>query len=187
MKNRRSATSLLEVMVVMVIIVIVSAISIPSIQGMYGSYKLNGGVDAVRSAWADARTRAINENRPYRFAVEPNGSSYRVAPDQPEYWDGSNSPADDPNGAGMVLEKSLPAGVRFSINGEASANVPDEPTSDSLAEKPVAQGTSWSPAVTFLPDGTAREDVKVVFTVRGCTPTTLQLRGLTGNVSKSEH
>jgi Tfp pilus assembly protein FimT len=187
MLKRRSGASLMEVLVVMVIIVVISAVSIPSIRGMYGSYKLNAGVDSVRSAWADARSRAINENRPYRFAVEPDGSSYRIAPDHPDYWDGTNGPADDPNGPALVLEKSLPAGVRFTLNGEVSAAQPDEPTADSLDEKPVT-ATNWSPAVTFLPDGTAREDVKVVFTVRGCAPASLQLRGLTGNVSaKTEH
>jgi len=39
------------------------------------------------------------------------------------------------------------------------------------------------PAVTFKPDGTAAEDVKITFYVRGAKPTSLQLRGLTGNVT----
>ena len=183
MKTRRPAASLLEVLVVMTILVVISALTVPSLQAMYGSYKLNGAVDSVRSAWADARGRAIEEGRPYRFAVEPEGSSFRVAPDQNEYWDGSGgTPENDPNGKGLVLEKSLPGGVRFTVNGEAAANTPAEPTGDSLDEKPVT-ASNWSTAVVFLPDGTAREDVQVQFSVRGCKPTSLQLRGLTGNVS----
>jgi type II secretory pathway pseudopilin PulG len=187
-KKRRSGTSLIEVVVVLAIMVVVAALAIPSIQSMHGSYKLNGAVDSVRSAWADARARAIEEGRPYRFAVEPEGSSFRVAPDHPDYWDGSNGvPENDPNGVGLVLEKSLPGGVRFTVNGEGAVDLPDEPGSDSLEEKPVTTA-NWSPAVIFLPDGTAREDVKVEFRVRGCKPTSLQLRGLTGNVSvQAEH
>lgn len=181
--KRRSGSSLLEILLVMAILVIVSAMSFPSLQSMYGSYKLNGGVDAVRSAWADARARAIEEGRPYRFAVEQDGSSYRVAPHQDDYWTGGNGPSDDPNGAGLILEKSLPSGVRFAVNGEAPAAVAsDEPTKDSLDEKPVT-AANWTTAVVFKPDGTAEEDVKVTFSVSGCRPTSLQLRGLTGNVS----
>jgi len=181
MKKRRPAASLLEVMVVMAIIIIVSAITVPSLQSMYGSYKLNAGVDSVRSAWADARERAINENRPYRFAVEPGGSSFRVAPDDPVYWEGGNGPEDDPNGQGMILEKSLPGGVRFAVNGETPADASDE-VNTSLEEKPVS-GANWTPAIVFLPDGTAREDVKMTFHVRGSRAVSLQLRGMTGNVS----
>jgi len=181
MKKRRPAASLLEVMVVMAIIIIVSAVTVPSLQAMYGSYKMNAGVDSVRSAWADARERAINENRPYRFAVEPGGSSYRVAPDEPSYWDGSNGPDDDPNGQGLILEKSLPGGVRFAVNGEAPPDAPEE-SGNLLDEKPVT-GANWTPAIVFLPDGTARDDVRMTFHVRGCRSVSLQLRGMTGNVS----
>jgi Tfp pilus assembly protein FimT len=182
MKSRRKGATLFEIIVVVAIIVLISALSYPSLQAMYGSYKLNAAVDAVRSAWADARARAINENRAYRFAVEPEGSSYRVAPDHPDYWGGGGPPSDDPNGQGLILAQSLPSGVRFTINGEGSDVLPDEVPGDVLAEKPVTT-SNWSTAVIFQPDGTAREDVKVTFRVRGCRPTSIQLRGLTGDVT----
>jgi Tfp pilus assembly protein FimT len=183
MKKRRAGTSLFEVMVVMAILVVISALSFPSLASMYGSYKMNGSVDAVRAAWADARARAIEEGRPYRFAVEPDGSSYRVAPDNDDYWQaGTNGPDNDPNGKGLILEHSLPSGVRFSVNGESVAELPNEPDNDIIGEKEVTT-SNWSPAVIFLPDGTAREDVRIVFRVRGVRSTSLQLRGLTGNVT----
>jgi type II secretory pathway pseudopilin PulG len=186
-QKRRSGTSLIEVVLVLAIVVVVAALAVPSIRGMYGSYKLNGAVDSVRSAWADARARAIEEGRPYRFAIEPEGSAFRVAPDHPDYWDGTNNvPQDDPNGAGLVLEKSLPGGVRFTVNGEGAMTEADDASNDSFEEKTVTT-SNWSPAVIFLPDGTAREDVKVEFRVRGCKPASLQLRGLTGNVSAQDH
>jgi len=180
MKKRRAGSSLFEVLLVMVILVIISAVSFPSLSSMYGSYKLNGAVDSVRSAWADARAHAIEEGRPYRFSVEPDGSAFRVAPDHPDYWSGNDGPADDPLGKGFVLAQSLVGGVRFSVNGDAPPA--SEAANDSLEEKPVTGG-NWAQAVVFLPDGTAREDVKMVFQVRGCKPTSLQLRGLTGNVT----
>jgi Tfp pilus assembly protein FimT len=182
MKTRRQGATLFEIIVVLAILVVVSALSVPSFQAMYGSYKLNAAVDSVRAAWADARARAIEEGRPYRFAVEPNGSSFRVAPDHPDYWTGSGPPSNDPNGQGLILAQSLPSGVRFTINGEGSGELPNDVPNDVLAEKPVTT-SNWSTAVIFQTDGTAREDVKVLFRVRGCKPTCLQLRGLTGDVS----
>src|SRR5262249_19339420 len=111
-------------------------------------------------------------------AIEPEGSSFRVAPDHPDYWNGTGAvPENDPNGSGLVLEKSLPGGVRFTVNGEGpAADLPDDPTSNTPQGKP-GTAPNWSPP------GTAREDVTVEFRVRGCKPTSLQLRGLTGNVS----
>jgi len=181
MKKRRTGSSLLEILLVMTILVIVSALSIPSLGWMYGSYKMNASVDSVRSAWADARERSINENRPYRFAIDPSGTAFRVAPDEPAYWDGGTGPENDPNGRGLILEKALPAGVCFTVNGEGSSDPPED-DHISADDRPV-KAANWSPAATFLPDGTAREDVKVVFHARGCKPTNLLVRGLTGNVS----
>src|SRR5262249_43311417 len=141
----------------------------------------NGAVDSVRSAWAEARAHAMNENRPYRFSVQPDGSGFRVAPDQDEYWAG-DGPGDDPNGRGFILEHSLPQGVRFSVHGEAGAAAEDESENYNLEEQPV-RGGNWSTTVVFMPDGSAREDVRIVFQVRGARSTALQLRGQTGDVT----
>jgi prepilin-type N-terminal cleavage/methylation domain-containing protein len=179
-KRRRSAVTLLELMVVLAIIVLISAVSIPSIAGMSGSFKLNGGVDSVRAGWAEARSRAIEEGRPYRFAVEPSGTAFRIAPDEDAYWQGGTGPDNDPNGRGLIREKALPAGCSFQVNG--SGGSPPAADAGSLAET-VPSGATWTPAVIFLPDGTTREDVRLTFNVRGCKSTTLYLRALTGNVS----
>jgi len=183
MKKRRSGASLLEILLVMAILVLVSALSIPSLHSMYGAYQMNASVDAVRSAWADARERSINENRPYRFAIDPTGTMFRVAPDDAAYWEGGNGPSDDPNGQGYVLEKALNSGVCFTANGEGSSQPPEEKNPNvSATDRPV-HASQWLPAAGFLPDGTASQDVQVVFHASGCKPTGLRLRGLTGNVS----
>src|SRR5205823_5567068 len=80
---------------------------VPSLQGMYGYYKKTGAVDAVRAAWAQARSRAIDEGRPYRFSAVPGTGRFSVAPDQPA--PGSNS-----SGQVSGIEGSLPEGVSFS-------------------------------------------------------------------------
>jgi len=179
--SRRKGYTLLEVLLVAAVMVVFAALAVPSLKSMHGSYKMTGSVDAVRSAWAQARARAIEEGRPYRFAVEQDGSYYRVAPDRPDYWSGSG-PGEDPQGKGFVLEQSLPGGVRFNVNGDlASAAPPDDPSPKD--EKPAPSADSYTVAAVFLPDGTAREDVKILFQVRGATPTMVHLRGLTGSVS----
>jgi hypothetical protein len=182
MKPRRRATTLFELILVLAILVIVASLSVPSLGSMYGYYKINGAVDSVRSAWADARAHAIEEGRPYRFSVQPDGRAFRVAPDQDDYWPGQGS-ADDPQGHGAVIEHSLPTGVRFAVGDAGGGQAPAaEPERYDLEEEPV-KGGSWSTTVVFLPDGTAREDVRIRFDVKGTRPMTLQLRGLTGDVS----
>jgi type II secretory pathway pseudopilin PulG len=182
MNSQRRGTTLFELILVMVILIIVAAISVPSLGSMYGSYKLQAAVDSVRSAWAEARAHAIDEGRPYRFSVQPDGKAFRVAPDQDEYWTGHGGPSNDAEGPGYVLERSLPSGVRFSLGGEAAPPPADEPDRFDLKEERV-QGGNWSTVFVFRPNGTAREDVRIVFRVNGTRPITLNLRGLTGDVS----
>jgi len=181
MKLRRRAHTLLELILVLAIIIIVGALSVPSLGSMYGYYKVNGAVDAVRSAWAEARAHAIDQGRSYRFSVQHDGRAYRVAPDEDEYWPGEG-PSNDPNGKGLILEKSLPPGVRFAVNGESSSPAEEEHERYDLTEEPV-KGGNWSTTAVFKDDGTAREDVEIRFQLRGTGTMVLRLRGLTGDVS----
>jgi len=180
--SRRPGFTLLEVLLVIAVLVMISAITYPSLKSSYGYYKLHGGIDSVRAAWAMARAHAIEEGRPYRFSVEPNGSHFRVAPDQSDYWSGS-APSDDPQGKGYVLEDALPGGVRFTVNGEPVKDLPEDTSPPGKEEKTNYSSIEWNTAVVFLPDGTAKEDVHILFQVRGARPTRVHLRGLTGTVS----
>jgi type II secretory pathway pseudopilin PulG len=174
-RQTRSAFTILETVVVAAILLIMAALSYPSLRSMQAASKMNAAIDSMRSSWAKARARAIQEGRPYRVAIEPDGSSYRIAPDQPDYWSGS-PPADDPLGKGMVIADSLPDGVRFALNAAPALPGENEKSTPSGDLAP----SSYSTAVVFLPDGTAREDVEICFVIRGAAPKTLQLRGLTG-------
>jgi Tfp pilus assembly protein FimT len=151
----RSGYTLLEMTLVTAILTLAGILVVPSLPGMYGYYKRNGAVDAVKAAWAQARERAIEEGRPYRFTVVPGSGRFRVAPDQPP-------PGSDSAGPTAVLEGTLPEGVSFGGTGSADA--------------------SGAPLV-FLPDGTARDDAEVVFQVQGGRATALRLRALTGSVT----
>jgi type II secretion system protein H len=176
-RRRRRGFTLVEVILVCAVLVLVATLAYPTLRGMYPSFKVNGAADSVRAAWANARARAIEDGRPYRFAIEDQGSHYRVAPDRDDYWGGSR-PDNDPDGPGMILENSLPSGVVFSLNGGATP--PADVTGRDV--RTPASG-NWTPAAVFLPDGTAKQDVRIVFQVRGARAIALQLRGLTGTVS----
>lgn len=174
----RRGYTLLETALVGAVILILATLSYPALKSSYGYYKLQGAIDSVRAAWAQARSRAIEEGRPYRFALEEGGTHFRVAPDNQDYWSGS-VPSDDPEGVGLVLEQAVPAGVGFTVNGDASTPAPELPEKE---EVPPPSG-QWSITAVFLPDGTAKQNVRILFQHKGVTPKALQLRGLTGTVT----
>jgi len=178
-RKRRSGYTLLEVVVATMVVVIMAGVSMPSVRVMFGSFKVHGAADTVRGAWAQARGRAIDEGRPYRFAVIPDSGYFRVAPDDASYWGGSGG---QDSHAGMVLEESLPAGVHFNINGNTSV-APDR--GDSLAEPgPAPVGASaYTFAITFQADGTVDQDAEVIFQMQNAASVCLCLRSMTGAVT----
>lgn len=176
----RQAYTLLEVVLVLALIVMLSAIIVPSYDAMYGDYRLTAAADMVRAAWASARAHAMEEGRPYVFAVVSGKGNFRIAPEGAEYWAGNAGEAREDTAGGLLLqEEVLPKGVRFSTAEGAPADL----GSDSAMTLGSVPPTAWSPIATFLPDGTAREDVVIEFQTRGSRPRVLKLRGLTGSVT----
>jgi type II secretory pathway pseudopilin PulG len=187
---RRKGYTLLELVLVCLLITIVAALGLPYVLNMSGPYRMNAAVDSVRSAWAQARGRAIEEGRPYRFAVIPGTGYYRVAPDDNDFWSGSSSPAFDPHKPSLVLERALPRGVRFAVaSGGQSAAAPSSGKEegggldDGMTPPQPRPPSEYTSPIVFLPNGTAREDAEVRFSVRGAKEKTLSLRGLTGVVT----
>jgi len=168
----RRGFTLLEVTLVLAVIVLLAAMAYPSLEAMYGDVKLSAGADLVRSRWADARTRAIEEGRPYRFATQPDGK-FRVAPDASDFWSGGGTPSDsvganDADVPPLVIEDSLPNGIGFaddSNSGESS------------------DGSGWTTVLRFLPDGTASADRVITLRAEGYRSVQLKLRALTGAVT----
>jgi prepilin-type N-terminal cleavage/methylation domain-containing protein len=179
-RRQRRAYTLMEIMLVMAIMVIIVGIGYPSIEALSAGVKVEGASDAVRGAWAEAQARAVNEGRPYRFAVVPGKGNYRVAPDSSDYWGGGTPAADDPDNPPLVLEKSLPKGMVFTLDGAAPAADPRGETA--LPDDGVDPG-QWSSTAVFLPDGTAQDDVDITLQLEGVQPITVHLRALTGVVT----
>lgn len=182
--RRRRAFTLFELILVLVVLVVVAAVAAPSLDSMLGTYRVTAAGDVVRGAWAQARARAMNEGRAYRFSVLPHKGNYRLAPDAPEFWagNGGSPTTTDSNAPPLILEDALPKGVRFNDpNGPPEADV--EGGTDTVAAPGSVDLGSWSTAVIFLPDGTARDDRELVFAARGSRSLSLKLRALTGVVT----
>jgi hypothetical protein len=163
--------TLFETILVVAVILIAAAIAVPSLSSMYGDTPMTAAADKVKSRWAEAKARAAAENRPYRFALIPGTSKFRVAPDSPEFWDGANAPAD---GRSLVLDDKLPNDIYFATPDDAGG-----------FRAPSEGGGEWSSPIVFLPDGTAREDAVIAFAEPGSRPLLLRLQGSTGAVSTS--
>src|SRR5438270_8209466 len=168
MTDRRGFT-ILEVLLVAAIIVMLAAMAYPSIEAMYGDLRLTAAADQVRARWADARARAIDEGRPYRFATQPDGQ-YKIAPDTADFWSDSGvATAGDVNESDsppLVIEESLPEGLTFA--DESGAGDSSGP---------------WQTAIKFLPDGTASTDKTITIQAEGYRPVRLHVRALTGAVT----
>ena len=182
---RRRAYTVMELLLVLTLLVVLTAIIYPSAVAMYSDVRLTQAADVVRAAWAGARSHAIDEGQPYRFAVVPNTGNYRVAPDQLAYWSriGVAPPAGDPANPPLVRSDALPTGMRFSAT--AAPPAPGErPTGPSSLPPASITPEMWSTKAIFLPDGTARDDIEVVFgSGHGARELIVSLRALTGAVT----
>jgi hypothetical protein len=179
-RKTRPAYTLFELTLVLVLLVLLAAIAYPSLDSLLGTFRMNAAADMLRANWADARSYAMNEGRAYRFAVVSGKGNFRVAPDVPDYWSGNDPPPPDPDNPPLVVDDSLPKGVRFATPDTYQSMALE--AGDSSLPAGTVDPSTWSTIVTFLPDGTTKEDVEIVFTGGG-RPLDIKLRGLTGAVT----
>jgi prepilin-type N-terminal cleavage/methylation domain-containing protein len=173
----RSGYTLIELALVLAVLVIVAALTFPLIEPMLSENNVTASRDMVRARWADARGRALEEGRPYRFAVTEGTGKFRIAPDDDMYWSGSNTGVGGADDKPLILEGELPEGVLFTTSASAFSGATAAP----------APGSDWGLAVAvFLPNGAARDDAQIFFGKAGQRVLGLQLRGLTGSVTELE-
>jgi len=173
------AYTLLELTLVVALLGIVAGMAAPAINTMYAHQRLDAAIDSVRGAWATCRAKATDEGRPYRFAVMLGKGNYRLAPDRDAYWSGDGRGEDDPEGQGFVKEGALPAGVTFAQQGGGGGSA----TLDTTLPLGSTSPQEFSKVAVFEGDGTASEDIEILFQFRGARPTVVHLRALTGAVT----
>lgn len=169
--RQRRAFTLLELILVLAVIAMIMAAAVPSIQAMLDDARLQEAADTLRSRFAEARAHAIEEGRPYRFAIMPGQSDFRLAPDLPEYWSGAEDPTatSASNVPPLILESKLPNDVVFNLTegqgGQAGDSGP------------------WSHLISFLPDGSCDADCNIDLQRLDSRPINIFVRGLTGSVT----
>lgn len=187
MPQMRQAFTLMEMVLVLALIVVLAGISYPAIDGMLADQRLTAAEDMIRGQCARARSRAINEGVPYRFAYVQGTGHWRIAPDSDDYWngDGSTSASADPEAPPpLIIAGSLPRGIRFTNGGESGAA-----TAESEEEVPV---TEYQRLIVFLPvgsadcfpiDGSSQDYLEI--TLQGSNPgaIVLKFRGVTGTMT----
>jgi len=155
----------MELILVVAVLVILAGLSYPVIDSLFANSRLTEASDQIRARWSEARSRAIQERRSYRFAIKENTGKFRIAPDTGEYWEDGEPSANTSNQQALVMEGALPQRVLFG-SPDALTTVSD-----------------WRTLVTFLPDGTANEDVEVNLSTKGTRSVTLRLRAVTGTAT----
>ena len=177
MTGRRRGFSLFELMLVMAILVAASFLALPAIQPMIATNDLQAASDAIQGRWTEMRTRAIAEGQPYRFAIREKSGEYKIAPDTKDYWGGDGEAATATSDVQpLVVEDKLPGKVLFQKYDVTAS----DPSATATGQ---GGGGNWSHVLTFLPNGTAREDVQISFGQDGARSLTLVLRGMTGTVT----
>src|SRR5262245_22652505 len=160
----------MEMILVLAVIALLIAVAMPSMQAMLAGVKLQSAADHLRARFAEARSRAILESRPYRVAVMPGQSDYRLAPDSPEFWGEGQATTEEGNGnEPLIIEDKLPDNILFQLgDGHAGRGGDTGP---------------WSHLVSFLADGSCDADCSVRLEFEDCQPIEIVLRGLTGAVT----
>lgn len=174
----RRGWTLFELMVVLAVIVIVGAIAAPSLTTSYANYRLKAAADGISAAFAKARSNAMSRGCAYRVSIMPDTGNYRIAPDNASASTSTTNQA----GAPAVIEDHLPPGVQIAMGGQ-SASDPTSPTANVGSSVGQSDNGSYVVAAVFQPDGTARNDVQVVLSMKGAAPITVKLRGMTGSVT----
>jgi Tfp pilus assembly protein FimT len=150
---------------VVTMLVVLAALAFPVVDNMYAGSRLNAACDTVRARWSDARARAMEERRPYRFAIKDSTGSFRIAPESAAFWDDAEEELLGDDADALVVEGTLPDRVYFGAANAGAAG---------------SEGAQWRKLVTFLADGTASDDVEVSFSTSGARSVTLRLRASTG-------
>lgn len=171
MKTRspRQGFTLLELIIVLALILLITAIAYPNLMSMYSDMRVKTGADHLRARLTEARSHAIDEGRPYRFAIVPGQGGYRIAPESMEYWDDATQV--DIGDAGttppLVLEDLMPNEIKFTV--------------DEGSNLPIANG--YGTLVIFNADGSCDVDVSIQIELDGSRPIEMKIRALTGAVS----
>ncbi len=163
--HRRAGFTIFELMVVMALLILLAAVILPSVGAFRGDTRQRAGADTIRGEIVIARTRAMEENRPYRVAISQDGTRIRRAPDGLDFAQVSAFGHPDPAAVAVDYEFE-----------HVTAEVVAEQT-----DMPPDSADGWVTVATVQPDGTCREDSALVVIKEDKNGSLkVRVRGLTG-------
>lgn len=165
--SSRAGLSVLELLLVTIIIVLVAGLAIPTLDALFGNTKLKSSSDKIRNALNQARSKAIEDGVPYRFAIVPETSRFKVGPDRISIWgDLATLGEAEENVQDLILEDEISKDIVFSRLDEGSET-----------------SGEYTLVVTFNPDGSAQQDREIVIETSDSAPVVVKVRGITGAVT----
>ena len=161
-KMCRDGFTLFELVLVMAVLIAIMAISIPVIDTMFDDARRTAASDMVKARLADARSQAIKDGVAYHFKIKPDTNQFRIEAD------GVGNQTE--NKSGFPREGELPNKVVFLKKSDFTYETDSQ---------------GWDSVVTFLPDGTGREDATLIYGKSGIE-NVLEFRAITGTFSITE-
>jgi len=116
----RKGFSMFEMIVVLAVVAIALAVAVPLMSGMFGDTPSRAAADMVKSRWAEARAKAMEQGKPYRFQVIDD-HRFRVAPDD-TFDDDSRQPEELPRDVNFGADTANYT-VVFQPDGTANTNL----------------------------------------------------------------
>jgi len=102
----RGGFTLFEMVNVLLIVVVAASLIVPFVDSLMHPSQVTASIDMVRINCERARSRAMEEGRPYRFSIVEGGDALHVEPDD----------ADVNPEPGLMIDDNLPDGCLFVSN-----------------------------------------------------------------------
>jgi prepilin-type N-terminal cleavage/methylation domain-containing protein len=162
----RRGYSLFELLVVLMILLLLAAAVLPSLAGLRNGPRQRAAADAIRGELAIARSRAMEEGRPYRVAISQDGARIRRAPDDTNFE--QQTASNTASASAVSVDYPFDHVTAFRV---AYGNV-----------SPPDAVNGWVTVASVQPDGTCLEDWALVQVKEdNIAGIYIQVRGLTSS------
>jgi Tfp pilus assembly protein FimT len=187
-------------LLVLAMIVMMAGLAWPALRSSMAKSRLRDSAQQLRVELARARLTAMESGVPLEFRYRAGEGRFRIAA---QAYDDSADPIGTRSARGatggrlsstaarqgeadsslerQITEATLPDGVVFATQqaDPDAAERPTDKTVDATFEDDSLLSAGWSPAIVFLPDGTAANATLALRNGEG-SQVTVQLRGVTG-------
>ncbi len=165
-RNTRRGYTLFELLVVLALLILLTALVLPSAEAFRSGPRQRAAADVIRGELSVARSRAMEEGRPYRVALSADNTRIRRAPDDENFAQAS---------AFSATSGSATA-VDYPFDHVTAVRVADQNS------QPPNSNDGWVTIASVQPDGTCLEDSVLVSIQENKIPGLyIHVRGLTAS------